>query len=144
MLALLRKLSKTFGTHDIIEEFVACDCFPVRAGWTISSWLAEDRWIEGIPVPDFVAAFNLRAERKFIVPLFFTLANTSAPLLLLTLCASLAMKVWTQLSLKVGPTRWSDRSPQPSTKPWRDTSVEFDRTGCSTPSASRRLGVRLR
>ena len=66
LLALLRKLSKTFGTRDIIEEFVAYDCFPVRAGWTISSWLAEDRWIEGIPIPDFVTIFNLRANRKFL------------------------------------------------------------------------------
>ena len=43
LLALLRKLSKTFSTHDVIEEFVACGCFPVRVGWAISSWLAEDR-----------------------------------------------------------------------------------------------------
>ena len=104
MLALLRKLSKTFGTRDIIEEFVACDCFPVRAGWTISSWLAEDRWIEGIPVPDFVTTFNLRAKRKYVVPLFFSLANTSA-LLDIDTCASSAMQVLTQLSLKAGPTK---------------------------------------
>lgn len=32
LLALTRKLSKTFSTQDISEEFVACDCFPVRAG----------------------------------------------------------------------------------------------------------------
>ena len=62
---LLRKLSKTFSTRDLIEEFVACSCFPVRAGWTISSWLTEDRWIEGIPVPDFVFIFSLRADREF-------------------------------------------------------------------------------
>ena len=37
LFALLQKLSKTFGTRDLIEEFVACSCFPVRAGWTISS-----------------------------------------------------------------------------------------------------------
>ena len=43
LLALLRKVSKTFRTHDIIEEFVACGCFPVRVSWDISSWLAEDR-----------------------------------------------------------------------------------------------------
>ena len=52
--------------RDIIEEFVACVCFPVKAGWTISSWLSEDRWIEGIPIPDFVTIFNLRADRKFL------------------------------------------------------------------------------
>ena len=49
LLTLLQKLSKTFSTRDIIEEFVACGCFPVGVGWDISSWLAEDHWIEGIP-----------------------------------------------------------------------------------------------
>ena len=43
LLALLRKLSKTFSMRDIIEEFVVCDCFPVRSGWAVSSWLAEGR-----------------------------------------------------------------------------------------------------
>jgi len=65
LLALLRKLSKTFSTRDVIEEIVACGCFPIRVGWDISSWLAEDRWIEGILVPDFAAVFSLRADRKF-------------------------------------------------------------------------------
>jgi len=65
LLALLRKLSKTFSTRDLVEEFVACGCFPVKAGWSISSWLAEDRWIEGIPVPDFATVFNLRSDREF-------------------------------------------------------------------------------
>ena len=66
LLSLLRKLSKAFNTGDIIEEFVACGCFPVRAGWDISSWLAEDRWIEGIPVPNFVTVFSLRPDREFL------------------------------------------------------------------------------
>jgi len=61
LLVLLRKLSKTFSTRDLIEEFVACGCFPVMAGWTISTWLAEDLWIDGIPVPDFAAVFSLQA-----------------------------------------------------------------------------------
>ena len=43
LLALLRKLSKTFSTRDIIKEFVVCDYFPVRSGWAVSSWLAEGR-----------------------------------------------------------------------------------------------------
>ena len=38
---------------------------PSQGGWTISSWLTEDRWIEGIPLPDFVSSFNLRADREF-------------------------------------------------------------------------------
>ena len=66
LLALLRKLSKTFSTRDIIEEFVSCGCFPVRVGWDISSRLAEDRWIEGIPVPDFATVFSLRTDREFL------------------------------------------------------------------------------
>ena len=66
LLSLLRKLSKTFRTRDIIEEFVACGCFPARAGWDISSWLAEDRWIEGIPVPDFATVFSLRTDCEFL------------------------------------------------------------------------------
>ena len=65
LFALLRKLSKTFSTRDLIEEFVMCGCFPFRAGWMISSWLTEDRWIEGIPLPDFLSTFNLRADREF-------------------------------------------------------------------------------
>ena len=66
LLVLLRKLSKTFSTRDLIEEFVSCGCFPVMAGWTISTWLAEDLWIDGIPVPDFVTVFNLRTDREFL------------------------------------------------------------------------------
>jgi len=40
--------------------------------------LAEDRWIEGISIPDFVTAFNLRADLKLLMSWFFTLANTTA------------------------------------------------------------------
>jgi len=61
----LDPITKTFSTRDVIEEIVACGCFPVRVGWDISSWLAEDHWIEGILVPDFAAVFSLRADRKF-------------------------------------------------------------------------------
>ena len=59
LLALLRKLSKTFSTRDVVEEFIACGCFPVKADRAISGWLVEDRWIEGIPVPDFATVFSL-------------------------------------------------------------------------------------
>ena len=89
MLALLRKLSKTFSMRDIIEEFVACDCFPVKAGWTISSWLSEDRWIEGIPIPDFVTIFNLRTDRKFYFSVL--LCGIYYTALSLTSCASSSM-----------------------------------------------------
>ena len=78
LFALLQKLSKTFGTWDLIEEFVVCGCFPVRAGWTISSWLTEDCWIEGIPVPDFVSIFSLRADCEFSFLVCFY-AEVNAP-----------------------------------------------------------------
>ena len=77
LFALLRKLSKTFSTRDLIEEFVACSCFPVKAGWTISSWLTEDQWIEGIPLPDFASSFNLRADREFSFLISFSAEPTS-------------------------------------------------------------------
>ena len=79
LFALLRKLLKTFGTRDLIEEFVACGCFPVRASWTISSWMTKDRWIEGTPLPDFVSIFNLQADREFSFLASFS-AEASAPL----------------------------------------------------------------
>jgi len=44
LIAMLREVSKVFGAHDIIEEYVACKCFPVREGWSISSWAAEEKW----------------------------------------------------------------------------------------------------
>ena len=87
-------MSNTFGTRDIVEVFVACDCFPVRAGWTISGWLAEDRWIEGIPIPDFATIFGLRPERKLSLP-HPILGNAFAPLRRLPLYASSAMQVLT-------------------------------------------------
>ena len=77
LFALLRKLSKTFDARDLIEESVACSCFPVRAGWTISSWLTEDQWIAGIPLPDFVSSFNLRADREFSFLASFSAEPTS-------------------------------------------------------------------
>ena len=89
LLALLQKLSKTFSMRDIIEEFIACDCFPVRADWTISSWLSEDRWIEGIPIPDFVTIFNLCADRKFYFSIL--LCGIYYTALSLTSCASSSM-----------------------------------------------------
>jgi hypothetical protein len=53
-----------FRARDITEEYVACECFPVRAGWSISSWLLEERWVDVILIPDFAEAFQLRKEHK--------------------------------------------------------------------------------
>ena len=36
-LTILHKVSKVLSMRDITEEFVACGCFPVREGWTVSS-----------------------------------------------------------------------------------------------------------
>jgi len=81
-LAMLYKVSKTFGTRDIIEEFVACDCFPVKARWSVYGWSAEDRWIEGIPVPNFVSTFNVRHDRK-LLPLVVLRDRKLSPLVVL-------------------------------------------------------------
>ena len=63
-LSVLWEVSKAFSMRDITEEYVACGCFPVKAGWTIPSWLPEEKWVNGIPVPDFAEAFQLRKERE--------------------------------------------------------------------------------
>ena len=129
LLALLQKLSKTFSTHDIIEEFIACGCFPVRDGWDISSWLAEDRWIEGIPVPDFATVFSLRTDREFSY--LSSCYGGARFALFLTLFASSAMQAWTLLSSRAGPTRWSGRRQGTSTKPSLVILAGLDGTGCS-------------
>jgi len=140
LLALLRKLSKTFSTRDIIEEFVACGCFPVRVGWDISSWLAEDLWIEGIPVPDFATVFSLRTDREFSY--LSSCYGGARFALLLTLFASSAMQGWTLLSSRAGPTRWSGRCQGKSTKPSSVILAGLDGTGCSTRWASPLLSGR--
>ena len=56
--ALLRQVAKSFSTRDLIEEIAACQCFPVREGWTVDSWAPEERWIEGILMPDFTEGFS--------------------------------------------------------------------------------------
>ena len=38
-LTVLGEVSKHFGMRDITEEFVACGCFLMKAGWPISSWV---------------------------------------------------------------------------------------------------------
>ena len=115
LLALLQKLSKTFSTRDIIEEFIACGCFPIRVGWDISSWLAEDRWIEGIPMPDFASVFDLRTDREFSYLSSCYGGACFAPLL--TLLASSVMQGWTLSSSRVEPTRWSGQCRRTNTKP---------------------------
>ena len=63
-LTMPREVSKVFGTYDIVEEFLACRCFSVRAGWSIETLLPEDQWTGGIPVPNFITSFKLKKERN--------------------------------------------------------------------------------
>ena len=51
--ALLRQVAKSFSTRDLIGEIAARQCFPIQEGWTVDSWAPEERWIEGIPMPNF-------------------------------------------------------------------------------------------
>jgi len=66
-MTVLREVSKVLSMHDITEEFVACGCFPLREGWTISSWAPSEREVYGLPMPNFSEAFGLRKERKFFL-----------------------------------------------------------------------------
>ena len=64
-LATLRGVSKVLSMHDITKEFMACGCFPVRGGWTVSSWAPAEKEIYGLPMPNFSEVFGLQKERKF-------------------------------------------------------------------------------
>jgi len=66
-MTVLREVSKVLSMRDITEEFVACGCFPLREGWTISSWAPSEREVYGLPMPNFSEAFGLRKERKFFL-----------------------------------------------------------------------------
>ena len=64
--ALLRLVVKSFSTLDLVEEFSVCLCFAIREGWAVSSWAPEEKWIEGIPMPDFTECFSLCREGIFL------------------------------------------------------------------------------
>ena len=64
-MTILREVSKVVSMRDIAEEFVACGCFPLREGCTISSWAPSEREVYGLPMPNFSEVFGLRQERKF-------------------------------------------------------------------------------
>ena len=59
-LSILREVSKTLGVCDVTEEFAACGCFPVKEGWSVSSWAPEEKRAFGLPTADFGEAFQLR------------------------------------------------------------------------------------
>jgi len=60
-----REVSKVLSMRDIIEDIIACGCFPLREGWTISSWAPSEREVYGLLMPNFSEVFGLRQERKF-------------------------------------------------------------------------------
>jgi hypothetical protein len=39
--AMLQEVLKVYGTLDITKEYVACYCWPLKADWSIKSWLPE-------------------------------------------------------------------------------------------------------
>ena len=59
---MLREVSKVLGTRDIIEEYVACWFFLVQEGWFVSLWAAEEKWVGGIPMPNFTTNFVIKKE----------------------------------------------------------------------------------
>ena len=64
-MALLQVVVKSFSTRDIVKEFSACQCFPIREGWAVNSWAAEEKWVEGIAMPDFTARFSIGHDGAF-------------------------------------------------------------------------------
>jgi hypothetical protein len=70
-LAVLGEVSKHFGMRNITEEFVACGCFLMKAGWPISSWVPAEKYAFGLAMLDFAKAFQLHKERKHLHILFF-------------------------------------------------------------------------
>ena len=73
--AMLREVSKLFSTRDIVEEYVACKCFPVREGWSITSWAGREKCVGGLPMPDFSTSFQITKEGKpLALPSFFLIS----------------------------------------------------------------------
>ena len=62
--ALLRKVSKVFLTRDIVEEYTASKCFPVRDGWSVTSWAGREKRMGGLPMPNFSTYFGIAKDGK--------------------------------------------------------------------------------
>lgn len=54
--SMVLDVSKTYATHDLTEEFVACNYWPLRAVWRISSSKDAEA---GVHVPDFGVSFGI-------------------------------------------------------------------------------------
>ena len=65
--ALLREVAKAFSTRDVVKEYSVCQCFPVQGGWSVASWADEDKWIKGIPMPNFATSFGIGRNGTFFI-----------------------------------------------------------------------------
>ena len=66
LITMLREVSKVFGTRDVVEEYVACKSFPIREGWSISSWEAEEKRVGGLPMPNFSTSFGITKDNELL------------------------------------------------------------------------------
>ena len=127
---MLQKVAKTFGNRDIVKEYVAYDCFLVKVGWSISAWLAKDRWTDNIPVPDYSSLFGLQRDRMFAdSPLFCPSSQTVH--ISLTHCSLQGSML---LLLRIGPTKPLDLCLAMSTKHCWAILEAPDETVCSMHS----------
>ena len=63
---MLREVSKLFSTRDIVEEYAACKFFPVRKGWSITSWAGREKHVGGLPMPNFSTSFGITKDGKLL------------------------------------------------------------------------------
>lgn len=106
--AMLRSVSKVFSTRDLMEEYVACCCFPLKVSWTVSQWLPKERWVGDIPVPNFATSFKLKKTSMR--------SAASLPMLFTSLSYSWSLQTSIQSPWRPGPMTSSDWSPYPSTR----------------------------
>ena len=67
---MLREVSKVFGTRDIVGEHIACKCFPVHEGWSISLWAGKERHVCGLLIPNFSTSFGITKNGNFCTIFF--------------------------------------------------------------------------
>jgi len=60
--AMLCEVSRLFSTRDIVEEYVACKCFPIREGWSITLWAGREKRVGGLLMPNFSTSFEITNE----------------------------------------------------------------------------------
>ena len=71
--AMLHEVSKVFSTWDIVEEYIACKCFPIHEGWSITSWAGREKHVGGLSMPNFSTSFEIAKDGKLLAlpSLFF-------------------------------------------------------------------------